>query len=593
MPAGADEAMLMIKRNKSVNTSFVSGPLLLALTGKSMVGRCPPQKGSIDGSAPLSNGLDDGLDSSSCAVTRRLTCSLFLRHFFPSKNQRSFDSAKESRHEKILSNAMRLHGPTIKTSQNFSSVLHLLTPTLVEASANQLSKLTQKRLGSPMTSTEPKLAKLTAEPVCKENPPSSLPRTVGQADELSDTTAEATNPALSPFPGMVGQVDKLCSQEFGAVIDQTNKHRANKADHMTLFWGALDLRPRGPGIMRNDNDRAQDLLDAPNLSKVKAHYKRFLPKQMEICPQILPLDLDTLAETNELRGCEGVISLLESRLADLLETHPGQCANVSDTNTETYPGTVGQADTINECESHDAEERGRQCVVAALLEKVRAICPQDPHVRYICRKLSFWVDKQASQPLTDSTERTVDVFEVLHFTKLPSGIKLRYGDGSSSADTSDKLLRNSNTRVGKKVDYLLKRLAVLAHRRAGMPLKDIAATEGIPISTVSDIIRRFHAQGTAADKQRSGRPQHTGTGTLWIGQRLFGWTKHHGSLDERAAFASGAALGSVFTKTVFRETLHVDVRSCFEAVSLATVSALCMQRRMQQVSSAKGGSIDY
>ncbi|TPX58177.1 hypothetical protein PhCBS80983_g03328 [Powellomyces hirtus] len=347
----------------------------------------------------------------------------------------------------------------------------------MKASANQLSKLTQKRLGSPMTSTEPKLAKLTAEPVCKENPLSSLPRTVGQADELSDTatkatnpalspfpgmvgqanelsnttakatnpalfpfpgmvgqadelsdttaeatnpalspflgmvgqadklsdtTAEATNPALSPFPGMVGQVDKLCSQEFGAVIDQANKHRANKADH------------------------------------------------------ILPLDLDTLAETNELRGCEGVISLLESRLADLLEPHPGQGANVSDTNTETYPGTVGQADTINECELHDAEERDRQCVVAALLEKVRAICPQDPHVRYICRKLSFWVDKQASQPLTDSTERTVDVFEVLHFTKLPSGIKLRYGDGSSSADRSDKLLRNSNTRVGKKVDYLLK-----------------------------------------------------------------------------------------------------------------------------------------
>ncbi|KAJ3151607.1 hypothetical protein HDU89_002051 [Geranomyces variabilis] len=39
---------------------------------------------------------------------------------------------------------------------------------------------------------------------------------------------------------------------------------------------------------------------------------------------------------------------------------------------------------------------------------------------------------------------------------LPSGAKLRYSHGASSANKTDKALRQSTSRAGKKVDYLLK-----------------------------------------------------------------------------------------------------------------------------------------
>ncbi|KAI8995147.1 hypothetical protein BC832DRAFT_568737 [Gaertneriomyces semiglobifer] len=304
--------------------------------------------------------------------------------------------------------------------------------------------------------------------------PYTVPSQLLDTPLLSETTSEdgsVETPVAEPLP--------IHEPDFGDVTAKAQHYRNTNADHMTLYWGALDLRPHGLEVVRDDNDRADELLQSHVLGKVTDHYEAILYNANGMLSshvidflsvmRSLALDLDSLAATNELYGCFGLLSRLETRLHEMMDTSVKEDYADSD------------ARDVAEQNKQDAEE---------LLARLRAISAEDMHVRWICRKLSSWLDKRTSEPSLDSTERTVDAFEVIPFAKLPSGISLRYGDGSSAADKSDKLLRQSTSKVGKKVDFLLKRagieLGVGENSGGGQGMKD-ATEEHISDNFVSNI----------------------------------------------------------------------------------------------------------
>ncbi|KAJ3185464.1 hypothetical protein HDU87_000085 [Geranomyces variabilis] len=73
-----------------------------------------------------------------------------------------------------------------------------------------------------------------------------------------------------------------------------------------------------------------DMLESNVLAKIQQHYEDLLRTangklsadvvHFLIILRSLPINLDTMADVNELRGCEGVLRLLHERLAELRET---------------------------------------------------------------------------------------------------------------------------------------------------------------------------------------------------------------------------------------------------------------------------------
>ncbi|KAJ3176798.1 hypothetical protein HDU85_006533 [Gaertneriomyces sp. JEL0708] len=78
----------------------------------------------------------------------------------------------------------------------------------------------------------------------------------------------------------------------------------------------------------------------------------------------------------------------------------------------------------------------------------------DIAVRYICRRLISWVEKQLHEPREDSNERTIDPFCIVPYAvSVHNETKLRYGEKGSKADKADKRRRETNSTSGKKLDY--------------------------------------------------------------------------------------------------------------------------------------------
>ncbi|KAI9005238.1 hypothetical protein BC832DRAFT_592369 [Gaertneriomyces semiglobifer] len=155
-------------------------------------------------------------------------------------------------------------------------------------------------------------------------------------------------------------------------------------------------------VVRNDNDRAEDLVEPDVLRSVEQHITHILAAANEkisgsavsllsVVRSLIPageLDMEKLAEIYELRGVEGLLRMLEEIL-------------------------LAFDDDVNQENSQ------------ILLRELSRIDPGDRHVRWVCRKFPSWLKKQASNP-GDSTERTFDLFNILPFAKLPSNLKLRH-----------------------------------------------------------------------------------------------------------------------------------------------------------------------
>ncbi|KAJ3279268.1 hypothetical protein HK104_001608 [Borealophlyctis nickersoniae] len=240
--------------------------------------------------------------------------------------------------------------------------------------------------------------------------------------------------------------------DFSLLVARALQLRTEGKSEMSLYWGALDLRDRGNELLRDDNVRGHELLDPAVLNSVREHAKQLLGqangrlsqsvvdllvvvRSLINSPENLSwLSLDKVATVLEISGMKGFLVLLEDKLTDLhsvLEEEEGP---------------------DEETEGTDYDSDGR-CLVQDLLEVIRRIDPADKEVRWVGRKISQWAEKLNNEP-KDTTERTVDLFNLASLAKLPSPIKLRYGDGSSKADKSDKQQRQSSSRTGKKVDFL-------------------------------------------------------------------------------------------------------------------------------------------
>ncbi|KAJ3153735.1 hypothetical protein HDU86_005068 [Geranomyces michiganensis] len=89
-------------------------------------------------------------------------------------------------------------------------------------------------------------------------------------------------------------------------------------------------------------------------------------------------------------------------------------------------------------------------VIDYLQHTCQNIDPKDTMTAWMLRKITVALDIKNCP--AGRTERTVDVYWIVPFAKLPIA-GLRYGEGSSRADEEDKKRRGSTSSMGKKVDF--------------------------------------------------------------------------------------------------------------------------------------------
>ncbi|KAJ3163166.1 hypothetical protein HDU86_002335 [Geranomyces michiganensis] len=182
------------------------------------------------------------------------------------------------------------------------------------------------------------------------------------------------------------------------VVEHALKLSAAGASHKSLFWGALDLRPK-PTLVAAENDRASDLCAPEVLSTLTEHYF-----------QILQEASNTLSES--------AVNFL-TVMRTLLAAEMGSRCHVD---------TLGQVLAVN----------GAIGLKTHLLEIIKEFQTASSETDY-CEDLAALVQS------IDSTDKH---FQYICFQFLDRG------NGASQADGDDKKLRQSHAKTGKKVDYL-------------------------------------------------------------------------------------------------------------------------------------------
>ncbi|KAJ3124002.1 hypothetical protein HK098_001433 [Nowakowskiella sp. JEL0407] len=234
----------------------------------------------------------------------------------------------------------------------------------------------------------------------------------------------------------------LIEEKYSLVIQEIKRVKELKDARKSLYWGALDLRPK-PSLELTDNERAVDLLPIDEYDLLISH-----------CEE---------AVTNARSKISKSALLFMSIVRSLWTSDEGQRQFTLKTCVDTYEdyGSVGVLEFLRKILQNllklSGEDAANCTVINELIADLNLIDSKDTRLRWMFRKLLSMSEKKLNQPFSDSTERTIDIFNLANFAKLPHDVKLRYGDGSSKADKIDKELRESESTRGKKVDYLFKK----------------------------------------------------------------------------------------------------------------------------------------
>ncbi|KAJ3171592.1 hypothetical protein HDU88_007672 [Geranomyces variabilis] len=149
----------------------------------------------------------------------------------------------------------------LKTNQANTQQLHTTTHLMTQAYFVE----GVKRIGSPTPRAQhAKVARLAAPEDDVAGQPARLEDAARVENEHDEDMLSHILPSAAE------------NHDFAAAIGLAYRLREENAHQMSLFWGALDLRPRGSDVVCNENHRATDLLEADVLVKIQEHYESIL-----------------------------------------------------------------------------------------------------------------------------------------------------------------------------------------------------------------------------------------------------------------------------------------------------------------------------
>ncbi|KNC97232.1 uncharacterized protein SPPG_07619 [Spizellomyces punctatus DAOM BR117] len=251
-----------------------------------------------------------------------------------------------------------------------------------------------------------------------------------------------------PPPLPTTQMNTVFEKAISAMINFRKEHKATS----TLFWSALDLRDHDPDYPLDDNERATEFVDYTTHQQLVSQFERIMNRAsaklsssavalLSVMRTLLEChelnrDVSVLARTIMVHGTAGLIDLLKRSLRNLTE-------RILSEDDEDHTSQTSEDSAAEEC--NETRE-----IWSKLENDARQMDKDDEMTIWICRKLVECADI-ANCP-QNPTERTIDIYYVVPFAKLPNA-GVRYGEGCSRADDEDKKRRQSTTSGGKKVDF--------------------------------------------------------------------------------------------------------------------------------------------
>ncbi|KNC99747.1 uncharacterized protein SPPG_05127 [Spizellomyces punctatus DAOM BR117] len=263
---------------------------------------------------------------------------------------------------------------------------------------------------------------------------------IGSYEESGDTVASQGEIAydLQPPEHNEGFDSYQESGEFGPIVTRIKELRSSGSPGAlsTLFWSVVDLRTQEyPDFPLPMNERGCTLLTGETITKLNEHFQSImLDAQEKLSTSVVSL-FEVLRSLVQYDRSEYSIAKLSNVL------HRGGICALKLLFSDKLEGMERLwRDQGSEDELQSVEETLAAC---------QAIDPDDSMTKWVCRK--FYDAEDMLLMPSDPTERTIDAYCILPFSKLPV-VSLRYGEGACKADAEDKKRRNSESK-GKHVDF--------------------------------------------------------------------------------------------------------------------------------------------
>ncbi|KAJ3164194.1 hypothetical protein HDU88_005506 [Geranomyces variabilis] len=234
--------------------------------------------------------------------------------------------------------------------------------------------------------------------------------------------------------------------DFGDVVTRIKELQASSdADrgHKLLYWGALDFRSLEHKHPLRENETGLEFLSNETINKVKNHLSGLVTAAAnavsDSCASLLMVMRSvienhtgnepelTIAEIKSL-GMRGGIPLLVEGLKKHIASFEAMVEPQNDD---------ASADTMHSI-----------ALLRDALLKVDADDKETQWLLLVIQQMGYYPVK----PI-DPTERTTCIYQIVPFA-INNSVGVRYGDGASKADATDKRRRSSTAGGGKKVDYL-------------------------------------------------------------------------------------------------------------------------------------------
>ncbi|KAJ3267281.1 hypothetical protein HK104_005961 [Borealophlyctis nickersoniae] len=270
----------------------------------------------------------------------------------------------------------------------------------------------------------------------------SVKRKRSDADEEASSVAVPT-PKKSCEEGddPVMEVPASGFGDFGAALARIKQVREDESDpeqgQKLLFWGALDFRAANFKFPLANNETGLEYLSDETIKNVKTHLELLVTAAADSisdsCATLLKV-MRTVVDNGSTLDLAEVKSLMMRGGVPYLVAALKKCV-------------TGFASLVD-CTDEGAKETLHS--IELLQEELLKVDADDEETQWLV--LIIQQMKYNDCKPNNLTERTVDAYQIIPFA-INDCIGLRYGDGASKADATDKQRRASSA-GGKRVDYL-------------------------------------------------------------------------------------------------------------------------------------------